>query len=541
MKLKTYKEKRTPAKTPEPGPSPRHKGRERYLVFVVHKHAARSLHYDLRLELDGVLKSFAVPKGPSLDPSVKRLAVMVEDHPYAYKDFEGVIPEGNYGAGGVIIWDRGYYSAPGTGDKKESEAALLEGLKKGNLKFVLAGSKLKGGFALVKTGWDKKSWLLLKKKDKFASSADVLAQHRSAASDRTLEALSAGGRKTTALPKSPGRARAATPVKEDLGNAPLTAMPHNVRPMLASTVKKPFDHPDWLFEVKWDGYRAIAETGGKGVRLYSRNHLSLAGRFPAVAKALAELVEEAVLDGEIVAVDKAGVPSFQLLQEHHETGRGYLIYYVFDILFYRGRDLTGLPLFKRKEILKTLLPAAGHVRFSEHVPKDGVSFFQAAKKKGLEGIVAKHSRSLYRPGARSRHWLKIKNTVTQDCVIAGFTAPRGTGRYFGSLVLGAFKKGRLVFVGHSGGGSGGGEPGFLYKKLRPLAQKRCPFKSKPPDDPPVTWLKPALVCEVAFTELTADGLLRQPVFLRLREDKAAGEAVLESPLKSGGDKKREAA
>lgn len=539
MNLKTYKEKRTPGKTPEPGPDGRRKPGGRYGVFVVHKHAARSLHYDLRLELEGVLKSFAVPKGPSLDPSVKRLAVMVEDHPYAYKDFEGVIPEGNYGAGGVIIWDKGFYSAPGARDKKESERALLGGLKKGHLELVLAGSKLKGGFALVKTAWDKKSWLLLKKKDKFAAAGDVLERDRSAASGKTLEELSAGARGPAGpRAKRTGRVRAVkTRAKTAPGDAPQDAppgpMPHRVEPMLASSVNKPFNHPDWLFEVKWDGYRAIAETGKKGALLYSRNQLPLAGRFPPVAKALKELSGEAVLDGEIVAVDKDGVPRFQLLQDYRRTGRGYLVYYVFDILFYRGRDLTGLPLLKRKELLKTLLPAAGHVRLSQHVREDGVAFFEAAKKKGLEGIVAKHSRSVYRPGARSSRWLKIKNRVTQDCVIAGYTQPRGAGRYFGSLVLGVFEKGRLVYAGHSGGGSGGADPGLIFEKLRPLAQKKCPFTTRPPEDTPVTWLKPELVCEVAFTEWTADGLLRQPALLRLRDDKNARDAVRETPAGAG--------
>ena len=437
--------------------------------------------------------------------------------------------DGAFGLGeGGLDDAAGYYSAPGTENKKESEAALLAGLKKGDLKFVLAGAKLKGEFALVKTGWDKKSWLLLKKKDKFASAADVLEQDRSAASGKLLEELAAAAPPAAAPRQGPASAPAVKPPPgPDPGNAPRGKMPHNVAPMLASALKKPFSHPDWLFEVKWDGYRAIAETSMAGVRLYSRNRLSLAGRFPPVTKALAELAADAVLDGEVVAVDKAGIPDFQLLQDYRSTRRGYLIYYVFDLLFYRGRDLTGLPLIKRKELLKALLPAGGHIRYSEHMPADGVSFFRAAKQKGQEGIMAKHIRSIYRPGARSRHWLKIKNRAAQDCVIAGFTAPRGSGRYFGSLVLGAYEKGRLVYVGHSGGGAGGGDPALLYKKLLPLARKSCPLKPAPPEDTAVTWLKPELVCEVAFTEWTAEGLLRQPVFLRLREDKAARDAVKE--------------
>ncbi|OGR78162.1 MAG: hypothetical protein A2X32_02035 [Elusimicrobia bacterium GWC2_64_44] len=520
MKLRAYKEKRTPGRTPEPGPAPRRGPAAPHLVFVVHKHAARRLHYDLRLELGGVLKSFAVPKGPSLDPSVRRLAVQVEDHPYDYKDFEGVIPEGNYGAGEVIVWDRGFYSAPAAKDKKDSEKALLAGLEKGDLKFVLAGSKLKGEFALVKTRQDEKSWLLLKKKDGFATSADVLGKDRSVVSGRTVEELSVGG--GPARPEAGGGA-----VDEALQKAPLRPMPRGVEPMLAGAAKKPFDHPGWVFEVKWDGYRAVAELGKKGVRLYSRNKKSLAERFPAVAAALKELAAEAVLDGEIVAADKDGRPSFQLLQDH-SAGRGYLVYYVFDILFYRGRDLTGLPLTERKALLKGLLPAAGHVRYSEHVPKDGVNFFRAAKARGLEGIVAKRAGSPYRAGARSPDWLKIKNRVTQDCVIAGFTRPRGAGRWFGSLVLGAYRNGELVYIGHSGGGTGGADPGRLHARLLALARKSCPFAARPPLETGVTWVKPELVCEVEYTEWTADGLLRQPAMLRLREDKAAREAALET-------------
>jgi bifunctional non-homologous end joining protein LigD len=295
--------------------------------------------------------------------------------------------------------------------------------------------------------------------------------------------------------------------------------------MLASAAKKPFDHPGWVFEVKWDGYRAVAELGKRGVRLYSRNRLPLEKRFPEVTAALKALGAEAVLDGEIVASGKDGRPSFQLLQGRG-PGRGYLVYYVFDILFLRGRDLTGLPLTERKALLKELLPAAGHVRYSEHVPKDGVKFFRAAKAKGLEGIMAKRAGSPYRPGTRSRDWLKIKNRVTQDCVIAGFTRPRGAGRLFGSLVLGAYRNGELIYIGHSGGSAGDTDPAELHARLLALAARRCPFKTSPPETAGVTWVKPELVCEVEYTERTADGLLRQPVLLRLRDDKAARETEL---------------
>jgi bifunctional non-homologous end joining protein LigD len=526
MNLQQYKQKRVLNRTPEPKPSPGGKSREQHLVFVVHKHAARRLHYDLRLELEGVLKSFAVPKGPSLDPSVKRLAVMVEDHPFGYKDFEGVIPEGNYGAGAVMIWDRGYYGHPLAKTKAESEKLLLEGLKKGDMKFVLAGHKLKGEFALVKTGWDKKSWLLLKKKDRYVSLTDVLKEDRSVLSNKVLEEISTGNQTISSGQNTEiwrrGQAASAQPGIE---NAPPAPMPHHVRPMLAAGAQKPFNNPDWIFEIKWDGYRAIAETGRKNVLLYSRNQLPLMDRFPLVVDSLRTLQFDAVLDGEIVVLDKSGVPDFQMLQDFRKSRQGRLVYYVFDMLFCKGRDLTGLPLFKRKEVLKTILAPTPHIVFSDHVWRDGVSFFDAAKKKGLEGIMAKNSRGAYRAGIRSGDWLKVKNHLEQDCVIAGFTGPRGLRKYIGSLVLGAYEKGKFVYIGHSGGGFGRENLKALHERLQPLVQKNCPFPDAPPEDTPITWLKPVLVGEFAFTEWTKDNIMRQPVFVRFREDKNADEVV----------------
>jgi bifunctional non-homologous end joining protein LigD len=482
MTLDKYKQKRHFNKTSEPKPGPKAK-KGKYLVFVVHKHSARRLHYDLRLEMNGVLKSFAIPKGPSLDPALKRLAIMVEDHPFKYKDFEGVIPEGNYGAGKVEIWDRGFYSSPFSANKKESEKLLLKGLKKGDLKFVLAGEKLKGEFALIKIRQDEKSWLLIKKKDKFA--------------------LAPEGRRSS--------------------------MPHNVKPMLATAVKKPFNGPDWLFEIKWDGYRAIAEVGKNKTLLYSRNQLSLSNKYPKIVESLKKLDFEGVLDGEIVVVDKKGRSDFQMLQDFRGSGSsGHLIYYVFDILYKDGRDLTQLALSQRQEILKDVLPQDRHLRLSEHVKKEGVAFFNAAKKKGLEGIVAKQAESRYQAGVRSKQWLKIKIHLTQDCVITGFTAPRRSRQFFGSLILGVYDKNKLIYVGHSGGGFGGQDIGQIYDRLKPLISKKSPFEVKPPEDQPITWVKPKLVCEVAFTSWTKAGILRQPIFIRFRDDKSPREATLES-------------
>ncbi|WP_298432002.1 non-homologous end-joining DNA ligase [Geobacter sp.] len=524
MGLKEYAAKRKFGKTPEPEPGPRQE--EKGLVFVVHKHAARALHYDLRLELEGVLKSWAVPRGPSLDPAVKRLAVMVEDHPFAYRDFEGVIPEGNYGAGSVIIWDRGFYRHPAARNREESEQRLREGLAKGDLKFVLEGEKLRGEFALVKTGRDGKSWLLLKKKDHYASGGGVLGENRSVVSGRTLEEVfGAGGGKASGRKKVEQIRFREALEDEALRGAPSGPMPHAVNPMLATLVREPFDHPEWLFEVKWDGYRAIAELRDGDVSLYSRKLLPLNRKFAPVVESLRTLGFEAVLDGEIVVVDEGGKPDFQLLQNYGKSGRGHLLYYVFDILHFQGHDLTGLPLLRRKELLKKVLPSLPHIRFSDHVRSEGVLFFQVVREKGLEGVVAKHLRSTYRMGRRSREWLKVKTRPAQEGVIAGFTAPRGGRRHFGTLVLGAFEGDELVYIGHAGGGFTAQELGEIRERLEPLIRKECPFKVEPKTNAPTTWVKPELVCEVALAGWTEDGIMRQPVFLRLREDKAAGEVV----------------
>jgi bifunctional non-homologous end joining protein LigD len=528
MGLKDYKSKRKFEKTPEPKPGRSHK--ETGLIFVIHKHAARALHYDLRLELEGVLKSWAVPKGPTLDASVKRLAILVEDHPFDYKDFEGVIPPGNYGAGSVIIWDKGFYHHPSTPDRNESEKLLLEGLRKGDLKFILEGEKLHGEFALVRTRMDNRSWLLLKKKDQYTIKEDILAENRSVVSDMTLEEISEDDPDKAFGQKKIKQIRIGEALEgEDLKDAPAGPMPHSVKPMLATLAKEPFDHPDWMFEVKWDGYRAIAEIKDGGVSLYSRNQISLAKKFHPVAESLKHFGFKAVLDGEIVAVDDQGRADFQMLQDYKKTGRGHLLYYVFDLLYFENHDLTNLPLLRRKELLRKILPADPKVKFSDHVLKDGTLFFNIVKKKGLEGIMAKHSQSTYLAGKRSSHWLKVKTRLTQEGVIAGFTQPRGSRKSFGTLVLGVYAGDELIYIGHSGGGFSAGLLKELGQKLEPLTQDECPFKVEPEPNNPATWVKPELVCEVAFQGWTDEGIMRQPVFLRLRDDKAAREVALEKP------------
>jgi bifunctional non-homologous end joining protein LigD len=526
MGLKEYASKREFEKTPEPKPGVRHGGDR--LMFVVHKHAARALHYDLRLELEGSLKSWAVPRGPSLEPSSKRLAVMVEDHPLDYKDFEGVIPEGNYGAGSVIIWDRGFYHHPSARDANESEKLLLDGLRKGNMKFVLEGEKLHGEFALVKTGKDGKSWLLLKKKDRNATKGDVLKENRSVVSHKSLEEM------LEADPQKSFRQRKLNQIRlheamesEDLKDAPIKPMPQGIKPMLATVVKEPFDHPDWIFEVKWDGYRAVAEIRDGTVSLYSRNGISFDKKFFPIVESLRKFGFDAVLDGEIVVLDDQGRPDFQMLQHYQDSGSGHLLYYVFDLLYFRGHDLTDLPLLRRKELLKKILPPGPRIRFSDHVGKEGVLFYTVAKERGLEGIIAKHSQSAYETGRRSRQWLKVKTRLTQEGVIAGFTEPGGGRKYFGALVLGVFEGDELISIGHVGGGFTAKQLKDIRKKLDPLIQKECPFTVKPETNARVTWVKPELVCEVSLSGWTEDAVMRQPVFLRLREDKAAREVVRE--------------
>jgi bifunctional non-homologous end joining protein LigD len=532
MGLREYAVKREFEKTPEP--KPRVRDEDDYLRFVVHKHAARAMHYDLRLELEGVLKSWAVPKGPSLDSSLKRLAVMVEDHPLDYMEFEGVIPEGNYGAGSVIIWDRGFYHHPATKDGRESEKLLLDGFRKGDMKFVLEGKKLHGEFALVKTGKDGKSWLLLKKKDRNKSIGNILRDNRSVVSHKTLEEMLETDTRKSIRRKKVDQIRVREAIEsDDLNNAPIKPIPELVKPMLATTIEKPFDHPDWIFEVKWDGYRAIAEIRDGDILLFSRNGISFAKKFLPVIASLRKFGFNAVLDGEIIVADGQGRPDFQLLQHYQDSRRGYLLYYVFDLLYFQGHDLTNLPLIKRKELLKKILPHSPTIKFSDYIREEGVLFYRVTKEKGLEGIIAKHSQSVYELGKRSRQWLKVKTRLTQDAVIAGFTEPRGARQYIGALVLGAFEGDELKYIGHVGSGFTARQLKTIREKLDPLIQKECPFNTEPEANAPVTWVKPVLICEVTLSGWTEDNVLRQPALLRLREDKTARSVVFEKPLKSG--------
>jgi bifunctional non-homologous end joining protein LigD len=302
--------------------------------------------------------------------------------------------------------------------------------------------------------------------------------------------------------------------------------------MLATVTDEPFDHQDWIFEVKWDGYRAIAEVREDGVSLYSRHGISFQRKFSPIAESLRKLRFDAVLDGEIVVVDDQGRSDFQALQQYQDTRSGHLLYYVFDLLYFQGHDLTGLPLLRRKELLKKIMPSLPNIRVSDPVKKDGVLFYSVVKAKGLEGIIAKHAQSPYEAGRRSRQWLKVKTHRTQEAVIAGFTEPGGGRQHIGALVLGAFEEDKLVFIGHVGTGFGDKDLRDIREQLEPLIMKECPFTVKPVANAPVSWVKPVLVCEVEFSGWTEDNSMRHPVFLRMREDKAAHEVVRE---KTEGD------
>jgi bifunctional non-homologous end joining protein LigD len=536
MTLKQYRQKREFAETPEP------RGRRRptqaALRFVIQKHRARRMHYDFRLELDGVLKSWAIPKGPSLNPEDKRLAIMVEDHPLEYESFEGVIPHGNYGAGTVMVWDEGTYTAPGIEDQGESERTLKAALEKGDLKFVLFGKKLSGEFALVRLKHGKgNEWLLIKKRDRFATAEEPGGVERSVLSHRTMEeiaALAPGEGRIWKVNDKPAETAAKLPERTK------DSMPRKVKPMLATPVDRPFDRPGWLFEIKWDGWRVLAEIEDGRINLYSRASLSYNERFPALVQSLQSFKHDALLDGEVVVVDQKGQPNLQLLQHYTKNPQGQLVYYVFDLLYLDGEDLRDRPLWRRKEMLKPLLRGQARVLYCDHIEEKGKAFFEEVRKRGLEGMVGKRAASLYQSGRRGPNWLKIKTHRRQEVVIAGFTLPRRSRECFGSLILGVYEGDRFLYVGRVGSGFDTKRLKDLHATFQPLLRKSCPFEKVPKTDSPARWLEPRLVCEVDFADWTEDGHMRHMVFLGLREDKKPKEVHREesktvSELLAGGD------
>lgn len=565
MALEKYRKKRSEDATPEPfGGKP--SGKE--LRFVIQKHAASHLHYDFRLEMDGVLKSWAVPKGPSLDPKVKRLAMMVEDHPYDYRNFEGSIPKGQYGGGTVIVWDQGTYEHDESGSVKAQEKNLLNDLDSGKLKFRLNGQKLKGEFALVKAhGRGDNGWLLMKLKDEHASKEDITKAGQSVISNKTIEQMAEDPDKIYGQKADKKRVKDSKKVKdttkdsktkklktekskkaeptldisEILKDLPAQKFYTSVEPMLATLVDQPFDSDEWIYEVKWDGYRAVAFINKGEVEMKSRNDKSFNQKFYPVYDELKKLNLNAVLDGEVVVVGTDGKANFGALQNWRSESDGDLVFYVFDILWYEGKDLKSLPLTTRKEILNNVLKGNETVMNSEVFETSGIEFLEAARKMDLEGIMAKRKDSRYQIKNRTKDWLKIKANKRQEVVIGGYTLNDDSKKKFSSLLVGVYAGKKLIYTGKVGTGFNAIDQREMMDLFTPLVTKKLPFETEPDinkpsrfrPDPPhatVTWLKPKLLCEVSFTELTKDGIMRHPSFQGMRTDKSAKTVTLETEL-----------
>lgn len=536
MSLIDYIKKRNFSKTAEPKGDKADKPDKTASMFVIQKHDATRLHFDFRLEVDGVLKSWAVPKGPSLDPKQKRLAMMVEDHPYSYRDFEGEIPKGSYGAGEVIVWDTGTYTVTKGHDKKSREQYMLEGIEKGEIKFELHGQKLNGFFALVKMeNAEGNAWLLIKEKDEYVVSGEDGGNFSdvSVLSDRVLTRDGDEGWEDEEIKKKP-EADSRLPAgqaglrKNDLAVSKKAKFPDFFKPMLATLVDEPFSKPDWIFEPKLDGYRTLAFINKSEVDLFSRNHISLNKKFYPIKKTLESLPFSAVIDGEVVGLNDDDKIDFQVLQ-NADRNPEKLIYYVFDLTFLQGNDITHVPLIERKQLLKKAVQGLKNVKYVEHV-KDGEKLFLKAKSIGSEGIIAKKADSYYRPDVRSEDWLKIKITHEQETIICGYTEPSGSRNHFGSLLLGIYQDNILHYVGHTGTGFPEDVLEDVKKKLDKLRTDHSPFNQMPKEHTNgVMWVKPELVCEVKFAGWTNDNMMRHAVFLSLREDKDAKEVIAENP------------
>jgi bifunctional non-homologous end joining protein LigD len=513
-KLNEYSAKRSFSATPEPAASvPERHGP---LLFVVQQHSATRLHYDFRLECDGVLKSWAVPKGPSLDPADKRLAVPTEDHPFDYASFEGVIPPGQYGAGEVIVWDCGVYSPDEeeawVGDREAAEGQVRKGLEEGKLSITLRGEKLKGSFALVKTSRGK-DWLLIKHKDRFVTKEDVTARNRSVLSGIAVdEVQSMPVQRMAAAKLAPAGKRA--------------AMPSSLEPMQAELADAPFNKSGWMWEPKLDGYRVVAFVD-KNVRLKSRRGLELAGTFPGLAAELGKQGPSMILDGELVAFDATGKPSFSALQNRFQlkTGRDIaaaekstpVVFCAFDLLHFAGVDLRKASYADRRRYLAQCLLPSPLVQLV-HAADDGVALYQAALASGFEGVIGKRKDSAYEAGRRSSAWLKVKSTTSAEFVVGGYTKGKGSRAPLGALLVGTWEGKKLKYASHVGSGFDDKSLKEVQARLEPLRRKSRPFDDEPERNAPTTWVEPKLVAEVKYQGWTGDGSLRAPVFLRLRDD-----------------------
>jgi bifunctional non-homologous end joining protein LigD len=586
MGLTEYKKKRNFAVTAEPkGGKPLPKLVKGACRLVIQKHDASRLHYDFRLEMEGVLKSWAVPKGLPWEKGEKHLAVEVEDHPIEYADFEGVIPAGQYGGGTVMLWDRGNYHVYGE--------EPLKALREGRLHLVLDGEKAKGEWALIRTRMEagKPQWLLLKsgtsirpiskKRDDQSvetgrTMAQIAAQRdaewQSNRDDKSKSVLKS--RVKAAVKKKDDRAEEAKPKKGRGRRSPAAAgslpekelaklpvgKPRFIPPMKPRLLETPATAGDWVYELKFDGIRLIAVKNGDKVNLISRNGNELAARFPEVADAVRALpIEDCVIDGEVVALDEKGGSSFQLLQAREMEGRqSPIYYYVFDLLQASGKNLTSLPLERRKALLATLSDgAADSIRFSGEIGGDPHALLREVKRLGLEGVIGKQRGSIYEPDRRSGAWIKLKCVNEQEFVIGGFTPPQGARKYFGALLVGYYEKKRLLFAGKVGTGFDTKMLASLHKRFKAQKRDDCPFADLPSKlatgrvrptggqggqwvqgiTPAMMrrceWISPVFVCQVKFAEWTRDGKLRQPVFLGLREDKKPTEVVRESASSRG--------
>ncbi|HEX4638213.1 MAG TPA: non-homologous end-joining DNA ligase [Chthoniobacterales bacterium] len=565
MGLKKYKQKRDFAKTAEPsGGKPLPKQVRGASRFVIQKHDASRLHYDFRLQMEGVLKSWALPKGLPWAQGEKHLAVEVEDHPIGYEDFEGIIPEGQYGGGTVMVWDRGLYYVYGEHPVKS--------LREGKLHLVLAGKKAQGEWTLVRIrgrDGEKNTWLIMKT-GASAKAPSKKEDDRSVKTGRTMEQIAnqrdaewqsnRAEKETSAKSKLNARIKAAlkkkvsrendsekseaAPANVDLALKQLpNAKPRFIEPMKARLVEEPPTHGDWLYELKFDGIRAIAIKDGRKVSLISRNGNNLNKRFPEIADAVGNLpVKECVIDGEAVALDEEGRSSFQLLQALEMEGRkAPLAFYVFDLLQLNGKSLLELTVEQRKDVLAKVCEDVGDpIRYSGEISGDVKTLLVEVKKRGLEGLIGKLRGSKYEPGRRSGAWIKLKAVHEQEFVIGGYTPPAGSRKHFGAILVGYYEKGKLKFAGKVGTGFTGKSLSILHKKFREEERDDCPFVDLPSKQggawvqgitpsmmKKMHWVNPKFVAQIKFAEWTRDGKLRQPVFLGLRDDKDPKQVVRE--------------
>jgi bifunctional non-homologous end joining protein LigD len=552
--LAEYRKKRDFSKTAEPS-GERDVPETGRLRFVIQKHAASHLHFDIRLELDGVMKSWAVPKGPSTDPSVKRLAMQVEDHPIEYNAFEGTIPKGQYGGGTVMLWDQGTYTYDGA-SPDEAEDVIRESYRRGDLKVTFFGERMRGSWALVRMKYSregdsgKPQWLFIKHRDEYASTDDIVADNMtSVETGRTMDEIATGksrvwqsNRAEKVSKTSPKKSSPAARVSKSRSDA-ISQIAKSLEPMYAS-VGTTVPGEGWTFEPKYDGVRVLAFATPGDVRLITRNGKDKAEQFPEIVDALSALAAKKkkafVLDGEIVALIEGEAGRFQELQSRMHVKESHLIarhrssspaaLILFDIIAADDDVLLREPWKKRRaRLLREIGKSTGdQIRITESIEGDGEKMLALARKQGWEGIIAKRVDSTYEPGHRSRSWLKLKIEFRQEFVVGGFTEPRNSRQHIGALLLGYYDRGRFIYVGHTGGGFTGAGLAEMYRKLAPLEQSKSPFEEVPKTNERAHWVKPKVVVEVKFSEWTSDGKLRQPIYLGTRDDKTASEVGRES-------------